>query len=70
MTVELVQIYESLSRAHAVLSGMTNTLNQIFDRPNVSQEEALKLMSKGKRIEIYQRFEADAQKQRAAQAFR
>lgn len=52
MTVELVQIYESLSRAHAVLSGMTNTLNQIFDRPNVSQEKALKLMSKGKRIEI------------------
>jgi len=52
MRAELEEIYESLSRAHATLSGMTNTLNQIFDRPNISQEEAIELMSKGKRIEI------------------
>ncbi len=52
MGAELEGIYESFSRAHAVLSGMTNTLNQMFDRPNISQEEAIKLMSKGKRIEI------------------
>ena len=52
MRAELEEIYESLSRAHATLSGMTNTLNQVFDRPNISQEEAIELMSKGKRIEI------------------
>jgi len=52
MMAELEEIYKSLSRAHATLSGMTNTLNQIFDRPNISQEEAIELMRKGKRIEI------------------
>jgi len=52
MRAELEDIYQSLSRAHTILQGMTHTLNQIFDRPNISQEEALKLMSKRKRIEI------------------
>jgi hypothetical protein len=31
---------------------MTHTLNQAFGRPNVSIEEAEKLMRRGKRIEI------------------
>jgi len=52
MRTELEEIYELLNRAHATLSGMTDTLNQIFDRPNISQEEAIKRMSEGKRIEI------------------
>ena len=52
MRAELNEIYESLSKAHATLLGMTNTLNQVFDRPNISEEEAIELMKKGKRIEI------------------
>ena len=52
MRAELEDIYRSLSRGHAILQGMTHTLNNVFDRPNISQEEALQLMSKGKRIEI------------------
>lgn len=52
MRKELEEIYESFCRAHATLSGMTHTLNQIFDRPNISQEEAIQLMREGKRIEI------------------
>lgn len=52
MRTELEEIYKSLSRAHATLSGMTDTLNQIFDRPNISQEEAIERMNEGKRIEI------------------
>lgn len=52
MVAELNEIYESLSRAHATLAGMTQTLNHVFDRPNISQEEAIELMREGKRIEI------------------
>ena len=52
MRAELEEIYKSLSQAHATLSGMTHTLNEVFGRPNISQEEAMELMNKGKRIEI------------------
>ena len=52
MKAELNEIYDALSKAHTILSGMTNTFNQAFDRPNISEEEAIKLMKKGKRIEI------------------
>ena len=52
MKAELKEIYESLNRAHATLSGMTNTLNQAFGRPNISEEEVIEKMKKGKKIEI------------------
>lgn len=52
MISELKEIHVSLSRAHAVLAGMTHTLNQVFGRPNISHEEAIALMHRGKRIEI------------------
>jgi hypothetical protein len=52
MRAELKEIYEALSLAHLTLSGMTNTLNQAFDRPNISEAEAIEKMQKGKRIEI------------------
>jgi hypothetical protein len=52
MIAELSEIHQVLSRAHALLAGMTHTLNQAFGRPNVSIEEAEKLMRRGKRIEI------------------
>lgn len=52
MMAELNEIYESLSRAHATLSGMTILLNQIFNRPNISEEEVIELMKKGKKFEI------------------
>ncbi|RLA49148.1 MAG: hypothetical protein DRR42_15940 [Gammaproteobacteria bacterium] len=52
MRAELEEIYNSLNRAHATLLGMTNTFNQAFGRPNISDEEAIELMNKGKRVEI------------------
>ncbi len=52
MRVELEKIYESLSRAHATLSGMTHTFNQALGRPNITREEALKLMKEGKKVGI------------------
>ena len=52
MRAELREITEVLSRAHTILSGMTHTLNEIFDRPNISEEEARKFMKKGKRLGI------------------
>jgi len=52
MRAELEEIYNSLSRAHTTLSGMTNTFNQAFGRPNITDEEAIELMNKGKRVEI------------------
>lgn len=48
MRAELEEIYNTLSRAHATLSGMTNTFNQAFGRPNITQEEAMELMKEGK----------------------
>jgi len=52
MRAELKEISESFSRAHTMLSGMSNTLNQIFNRPNISGKEAMELQKAGKRIEI------------------
>lgn len=52
MRIELEGIYEILNRAHATLSGMTDTLNQIFDRPNISEKEVIERINKGKRIEF------------------
>lgn len=52
MRAELREIYDVLSRAHTMLSGMTYTLNEMFDRPNISEEDALKLMSKGKELNL------------------
>jgi hypothetical protein len=52
MIAELRAIHESLSRAHTVLAGMTQTLNQAFGRPNISQQEAIELMRSAERIDI------------------
>jgi len=52
MKNELEEIYKSLSYAHAILLGMGNTLNQIFGRQNITEEDAVALQSKGERIEI------------------
>lgn len=52
MRAELQEIYKVLSHAHTMLSGMTHTLNEIFDRPNISEEEAIKFTKKGKRLGI------------------
>ncbi len=52
MTAELDEIYKALSFAHSVLSGMTHAFNEAFGRPNMSQEKAMELMKKGKKIEI------------------
>jgi hypothetical protein len=52
MIAELGAIYISLSQAHAVLAGMTHTLNQAFGRPNISEQQAEELMRSGRRIDI------------------
>ncbi|HSE18654.1 MAG TPA: hypothetical protein VLB46_16480 [Pyrinomonadaceae bacterium] len=52
MIAELDDIYRALNLAHAVLSGMTHTLNQAFGWPNVSKEEVLELINGGKRVDI------------------
>ena len=50
MRRELQEIYEALSRAHTILSLMTDTLNGVFGRPNISEEQARVLIKKGKRL--------------------
>lgn len=52
MIAELRAICESLGRAHAILAGMTQTLNQVFGRPNISQQEAMELVQRAERIDI------------------
>lgn len=52
MLQELTEMSELFCRAHATLSGMTDTLNQIFGRPNISQKEAIELIEKGKKLEF------------------
>ena len=52
MIADLRAIHESLSRAHAVLSGMTHTLNQAFGRPNISERDAEELVRRGRRLDI------------------
>jgi hypothetical protein len=52
MIADLRAIHESLSRAHAVLAGMTQTLNQAFGRPNISDQEAEDLVRRRWRLDI------------------
>jgi hypothetical protein len=52
MRTELREISEVLSRAHAILSGMTHTLNQAFNRPNISEEDARRFEKNGMRFKI------------------
>lgn len=52
MAEELAEIYETVSRAHTILHGMTHTLNEVFGSPNISQEQADKLLEQGKRVQI------------------
>jgi hypothetical protein len=52
MNIELDDIYRALNLAHALLYGMTHTLNQAFGWPNISQEETLELIKKAKRVDI------------------
>src|SRR5215470_3646909 len=56
MLAEIREIQESLSLAHTVLSGMTESLSQLlaklFGRNVLSEQEALTLMGEGKRVDI------------------
>ncbi|MDX6447360.1 MAG: hypothetical protein QOH71_4434 [Blastocatellia bacterium] len=52
MRAELAAIHASLSRAHITLHGMTNTLNQAFGKPNISEEDAQQFVVAAKKLEI------------------
>jgi hypothetical protein len=56
MLAEIREIQGSLSLAHAMLSGMTGSLSQLlaklFGRKVLSEQEALALMARGKRVDI------------------
>ena len=52
MNAELDDIYRALNLAHAVLSGMTHTLNQAFNWPNIPKEEVVELIKKCERVDI------------------
>ena len=52
MSEELSELYKVFSFAHALLNGMTHTLNEAFDNPNITEEQAKKFMDEGRRIEI------------------
>jgi hypothetical protein len=56
MLVEIREIQGSLSLAHTVLSGMTESLSQLlakqFGRNVLSEQEALTLMGEGKGVDI------------------
>jgi hypothetical protein len=56
MLADIREIQASLSRALAVLSGMTGSLSQLlaklFGRNMVSEQEAINLMAQGKRVDI------------------
>ena len=56
MLAEIREIQASLSLAHAVLSAMTASLSQLlaklFGRKVLSEQEALRLMAQGKRVDI------------------
>lgn len=51
MVKELSGLREAFSFAHTLLHGMTHTLNEVFGNPNVTEEQAKKLMGEGKRVE-------------------
>ena len=52
MIAELRDIFKALNRANSILSGMTHTLNEIFNRPNITEEEAKEFENNGKRLGI------------------
>jgi hypothetical protein len=52
MAEELSELYETFSLAHTILRGMTHTLNEMFGNPNITGEQAKKLIEQGKRVEI------------------
>jgi hypothetical protein len=52
MAEELSGLNETFSRAHAILQGITHTLNEMFGNPNITEEQAKMLIEEGKRVEI------------------
>ena len=52
MRDELRELYNALSLAHTVLSGMTSTFKQIMDQKDISIDMAEKMIANGKRIKI------------------
>lgn len=52
MAEDLSALYEAFSHAHTILQLMTRTLNKIFGNPDVSEEDAKKLLEQGKRVDI------------------
>jgi hypothetical protein len=52
MGKELCSLYEVFSSAHTMLHGMTHTLNELFGHPDITEEQAKRLMEEGRRVEI------------------
>lgn len=52
MSKELSEFHETFVHAHAILHGMTHTLNEAFGNPNISQEYADALLEEGRRVDI------------------
>jgi hypothetical protein len=52
MRAEIAEIHSALSRGHAVLHGMTHTLNQAFGKPNITEEYTQQFVAAAKTIEI------------------
>lgn len=52
MIEELSNLYEAFYIAHTLLHGMTHTLNKLFGNPNITEEQAKKLLEKAKRVEL------------------
>lgn len=56
MRAEILEIQDSLSQAHAVLSAMTGSLDQLlakmFGRGALSEQDALALIAEGKRVDF------------------
>ena len=52
MSEELSELHKAFAEAHAILHGMTHTLNEAFGSPNISQEDSDALLEAGRRVEI------------------
>jgi hypothetical protein len=52
MRSEIAAIHSALNIAHAMLHGMTHTLNQAFGKPNITEEYARQLVAAAKKLEI------------------
>lgn len=52
MIEELSNLYEAFSIAHTILHGMTHTLNELFGTPNITEEQAKRLLEEAKRVEF------------------